>query len=386
MDHGARDHALLSPSSAKRWINCTPSAKLADAVPPKNSIYADEGTFAHEMAEYALTQWLKGLWEPILDECIIPAEEKRAESPFMSIELLENVRKYCEFVIDANYEMQKTDGECRVKLESKVDISKYAPESFGSVDASLISDKTIHIIDLKYGAGVKVSAVYNEQMMLYALGSLKGHPKVEKVIMTIAQVRMDHFDTFEMSVKELKKWAKDVLTPAAKAAFEGAGVQMVGEWCRFCPVKSTCRAQYEEVLKDFERSPEPMLLDDNEMAELLTKLDTYRSWIESVNSFAYSEAMNGKKWPGFKLVAGRSSRVIRDEETLRQQLLEEYLEDEVLNIKLKGITDLEKLVGKKVFAARFGNLIESKAGAPKLVPESHKGEELNPLSDFDIEG
>ena len=387
MGHADRDHAILSPSSAKRWIHCTPSALLAEAAGSKSSVYAEEGTLAHEIAEHALTQYLEGIYDPIIDEAL-PIKDEHLKNPLFSIDMANYIRDYCDYIIGENYEMQKADGLSEMFLERKVDITDYAPDSFGSVDVTLVSDKTIHIIDLKYGAGVKVTADHNEQMMLYALGALKAAASkvITNIRMTIAQVRLDHYDTFEMSKGELLDWAEKVLKPAAKAAIQGKGKQVIGNWCGFCPVKAQCRAQRDAILADFDEKPEPLLLSDEEVTDLIGKIGTYKSWIESVNKDVYDRAIQGHKWEGYKLVAGRSSRVIKDEAKIRQALLNEFLEDEVLNIKLKGIGDLEKLLGKKVFSARFGDAIESRPGAPKLVPESAKGVEYSPLCDFDIEG
>ncbi|WAX07866.1 hypothetical protein BK687P6_00001 [Bacteroides phage BK687P6] len=387
MGHAERDHAILSPSSAKRWINCTPSALLAEEAGSKSSVYAEEGTLAHEIAEYALTQYLNILYDPITDE-ELPIKDEHLKNPLFSIDMANYIRDYCKFVISEVYEMDRADGPCKMFLERRVDITDYAPDSFGSVDVTLESYHTIHIIDLKYGAGVKVTADHNEQMMLYALGTLKAamSPNISKIRMTIAQVRLDHYDTFEMSKGELLDWAEKVLKPAAKAAIQGKGKQVIGSWCGFCPVKAQCRAQRDAILADFDEKPEPLLLSDEEVTDLIGKIDTYKSWIESVNKYVYDRAIQGYKWEGYKLVAGRTSRVIKDEAKIRQALLNEFLEDEVLNIKLKGIGDLEKLLGKKVFSARFGDAIESRPGAPKLVPESAKGVEYSPLCDFDIEG
>lgn len=387
MGHAERDHAILSPSSAKRWINCTPSALLAEEAGSKSSVYAEEGTLAHEIAEYALTKYLEGEYDPIIDDAV-PLKNEHLENPLFGVDMADYIRSYCEFVIGEGYEMQKQDGSNKMYLERRVDITDFAPDSFGSVDVTLVSDKTIHIIDLKYGTGVKVYADMNEQMLMYALGTLKSleTDHIEKIRMTIAQVRLDHYDTFEMSNKDLLAWADKVLKPAAKMAIQGVGKQVIGSWCGFCPVKAQCRAQRDAILADFDEKPEPLLLSDEEIVDLIGKIDTYKSWIESVNKYVYDRAIQGHKWEGYKLIAGRTSRVIKDEAKIRQALLNEFLEDEVLNIKLKGIGDIEKLVGKKVFNARFGDAIESRPGAPKLVPESAKGVEYSPLCDFDVEG
>ena len=389
INHSERGHAILSPSSSERWLNCTPSARLADAAGSKTSEYAEEGTTAHELAEHVLGCWTDGTFLPECEE--IPVPENIASNKYYSEEMKEAIGHYVDFVTGEFYEMQKGTfgGPVRVYLEEKLDISGYAPESFGSADVSLVSEQMLHIIDLKYGKGVKVPAE-SPQFKMYALGVLAkfGGSKVKRIRMSVAQPRLRHFETIEVDVRDLLDWAEKVLRPKAKLAYEGKGEQVVGSWCRFCPVKATCRAQKNEIIKDFEEHPDTLVMTDGEIVEMIGKIDRYKSWLESLNQYAYAEAMKGKKWDGYKLVEGRSARKIVDPDKVRDKLLNEYLEDEVLNISLKGITDLEKLMGKKVFAAKLGEYVKSQPGAPKLVPDSHPGKdyERDTASDFDIEG
>lgn len=390
INHGARDHALLSPSSSKRWLNCPPSARLAESVENKSSVYADEGTLAHEIAQNALELWDRDLYYPEIDE--LPVPDDLAKSPYFSEDMVRHVGSYVDFVVNEFHAMHKeeTGGNVIGYWEATFDLSKYIPESFGSSDATLLSPTILHVIDLKYGAGVKVSAQSNTQLMIYALGMLNTIPEaqrgdIKEVRMSIVQPRLDHYDTLTMSANDLLVWGEKVLKPKAKAAWEGGGEQKIGDHCQFCPLKAQCRAQYDAITSDFDEECEPLLMTDEEIVEMIGKIDRYRSWINSFDQFVYQEAMNGKKWTGYKLVEGRSSRKITDPDKVRNELLDEYLEDEIMNISLKGITDLEKLLGKKVFAARFGKYLKSQPGAPKLVPESHPGTEYNSLSDFDVE-
>lgn len=386
-NHSEREHALLSPSSSSRWLNCTPSARLAETAENKPSVYAEEGTLFHEICEYCLAQWNAGVWEPDpFGEELPELKDDHLMHPLFKQEMFKHARKYCDFVMNENYNLEKSDGACKMLLEEKVDISEYAPECFGSVDCQLVGHDTLIVIDLKYGEGVKVYAERNTQMMLYALGVIKGKPSIKTIRLVIAQVRLNHFDVWEISANDLLQWADKVLKPTAKKAFAGKGEQKMGDWCGFCPVKAQCRKQYEAVVNDFDRYEYPELLTEDEICDLIKKIDKYKGWLESVNKFVYDEALRGHKWKGYKLVAGRSSRVITDEEAIRQDLLtKKYLEDEIFNIKLKGIGDLEKLVGKKQFSALYGQYVKSKPGDPKLVPDSAPGDEINPLSDFDIE-
>lgn len=386
-NHSEREHALLSPSSSSRWLNCTPSARLAENAENKSSVYAEEGTLFHEICEYCLAQWNAGVWEPDpFGEELPELKDDHLMHPLFKQEMFRHARNYCDFVMNENYNLEKSDGACKMLLEEKVDISEYAPECFGSVDCQLVGRDTLIVIDLKYGEGVKVYAERNTQMMLYALGAIKGKPSIKTIRLVIAQVRLNHFDVWEISANDLLQWADKVLKPTAKKAFAGNGEQKLGDWCGFCPVKAQCRKQYEAVVSDFDKYEYPELLTEDEICDLIEKIDKYKGWLESVNKFVYDEALRGHKWKGYKLVAGRSSRVITDEEAIRQDLLtKKYLEDEIFNIKLKGIGDLEKLVGKKQFSALYGQYVQSKPGKPKLVPDSAPGDEINPLSDFDIE-
>lgn len=390
INHSERGHAILSPSSSERWLNCTPSARLADAAGSKTSKYAEEGTLAHEIAQNALEWWERGLYYPEIDE--MPVPDDLAKSPCFSEDMTRHVGSYVDFVVNEFYSMQKRGegGHVVCYWEATFDLSKYIPESFGSSDATLISPTAMHVIDLKYGAGVKVSAQNNTQLMIYALGMLNTDPegRIKEVRMSIVQPRLDHYDTFTMSVDDLLVWGEKVLKPKAKIAWEGGGEQKIGDHCQFCPLKAQCRAQYDAITSDFEEECEPMLMTDEEIVEMIGKIARYRDWINSFDRFVYKEAIEGKKWDGYKLVEGRSTRKIVDPDEVREKLLNTYLEDEVLNISLKGITDLEKLMGKKVFAAEIGEYVKSQPGAPKLVPDSHPGKdyERDTASDFDIEG
>lgn len=385
--HSEREHALLSPSSSSRWLNCTPSARLSENAENKSSVYAEEGTLFHEICEYCLAQWNAGVWEPDpFGEELPELKDDHLMHPLFKQEMFRHARNYCDFVMNENYNLEKSEGACKLLLEEKVDISEYAPDCFGSVDCQLVGRDTLIVIDLKYGEGVKVYAERNTQMMLYALGAIKGKPSIKTIRLVIAQVRLNHFDVWEISANDLLQWADKVLKPTAKKAFAGKGEQKLGDWCGFCPVKAQCRKQYEAVVSDFDKYEYPELLTEDEICDLIEKIDKYKGWLESVNKFVYDEALRGHKWKGYKLVSGRSSRVITDEEAIRQDLLsKKYLEDEIFNIKLKGIGDLEKLVGKKQFSALYGQYVKSKPDNPKLVPDSAPGDEINPLSDFDIE-
>lgn len=389
VNHSERSHAILSPSSAKMWLNCPPSARLAEEIGSKDSVYSKEGTFAHELAEYALTLYLDGKYD-IMDD--LPIQADKRDNKFLNAEMIRYVSEYVDFVISEHYEMMRRTGKVKMLLESKVDISKYAPDCFGSVDVQITSPTEIHIIDLKYGAGVKVYADHNPQMMLYSLGCYESmkpaeRKKIQTVKMTIGQCRLEHYDTFEMPVGDLLNWGENEIKEKAKTAFEGKGELKCGDWCRFCPAKAVCRKQYENIVSDFERYEDPNIMTDAEIIDMIGKLDDYKSWLESINKYVYDKALAGKKWNGYKLVEGRTTRKFTDTKLVINELYRlGYMPDEVLkSAELISLTALEKLLGKRKFAANIGGFVTSSAGLPKLVPESAKGVEYNALSDFDVE-
>ena len=389
VNHSERSHAILSPSSAKMWLNCPPSARLAEEIGSKDSVYSKEGTFAHELAEYALTLYLDGKYD-IMDD--LPIQADKRDNKFLNAEMIRYVSEYVDFVISEHYEMMRRTGKVKMLLESKVDISKYAPDCFGSVDVQITSPTEIHIIDLKYGAGVKVYADHNQQMMLYSLGCYESmkpaeRKKIQTVKMTIGQCRLEHYDTFEMPVGDLLNWGENEVKEKAKTAFEGKGELKCGDWCRFCPAKAVCRKQYENIVSDFEEYEDPNIMTDAEIIDMIGKLDDYKSWLESINKYVYDKALAGKKWNGYKLVEGRTTRKFTDTKLVINELYRlGYMPDEVLKpAELISLTALEKLLGKRKFAANIGGFVTSSAGLPKLVPESAKGVEYNTLSDFDVE-
>lgn len=382
INHTGRAHALLSPSGSHRWMHCTPSARLEENMPESTSSAAEEGTVAHELAEYALDMYLKGEYVPLLDE--LPTPKHIAANQYYSPEMDKYVTDYICYVCDI-YELEE---KAEMHIERKFDLTSYVPECFGSCDCDIVGKKVLNIIDLKYGKGVQVDANDNSQLMMYALGVLrtlspKRQAEIETVRMHIAQVRLGNYSVFEMTARDLTHWGIHVLRPTAEKAFAGQGETVVGSHCKFCKFKAQCRAQRDALVNDFEECGNPKALTLDEIAGLLTKVDIYSDWISSVKSHALSEAIAGKNLKGWKLVEGRSNRTITDEEKAVEILVDMgYTEEELKNHKLKGIGDLEKKVGKKALSVSLGDILVKPKGAPTLALESDKREALQPTIDM----
>lgn len=362
----ADEHALLSASSAYRWLLCTPSAVLAAHEPQTTSVYAEEGTRAHAAAEQILSTVHK-------------AEDVEMA---MSVPLEYEIAPYINYVL-VKY-LEHPNG--KLLVEQRVDFSEYVPGGFGTSDAVLITDEILEIVDLKYGKGVAVSAYENPQMRLYALGTLKileGFYSFKKIRMTIVQPRLENVSTEEISIEELKEWGEIVVKPAAEQAARGEGLFVPGEHCRFCPLSGKCRAQSLQAshMAPVALTKTSTTLTPAEVGHLLPQIDQVEQFIKAVKEYAINELMEGREIPGYKLVEGRSVRQYKDDLKVAETLKKAgYAEALIYDRKLIGITAMEKLLSKKTFNTLLGDLVEKPAGKPTLAPESDKRDPYKPIT------
>lgn len=377
-EHSERSHAMLSASGANRWLNCTPSAKLElEHGENKTSAYAEEGTLAHELAELYIR---KDVLCDITDEDFESALERIMDNDLFSDEMLDVVPVYTDYCSDQFIEAQTANDLSIIEIEQKLDLSDYVPESFGTADCVIINDDLMEVIDLKYGKGVPVYAEWNKQLMLYGLGALRKYDimyDIKEVRLSIVQPRINNISSWQISVNELQKWAEEELKPKAQLAYKGEGELCAGDWCKFCSVRNRCRKLYEQQVEIAKYEfAEPPLLTDEEIADIIKRTPRLVEWANSVMDYAQDLAIRNKKqWPGFKLVEGISRRKWADEEKASNALFArfpELTEDEIFNTKLKSITDIEKLVGKKQFNAVLSDLVVKPEGKPTLVPLEDK--------------
>lgn len=376
--HSERSHALLSASGANRWLNCTPSAKLEDEFgEKKTSVYAEEGTLAHELAELYIK---KDILNTIDDNSFNLRLEEIMANELFSEEMLDIVPVYTDYCNEQLIEAKTADRFAIMEIEQTLDLTEYIPESFGTADCCILGGTTLEIIDLKFGKGVPVYATWNKQLMLYGLGALRKYDfmyDIEVVKLTIVQPRINNISTFEISVEELKRWANEELKPKAELAFAGKGELQAGDWCKFCSVKNKCRKLYEQQIEiakyDFAK---PDLLTDDEIADIITRTPALVEWANSIVEYAQQKAIcENKVWPGFKLVEGTSRRKWVDEDKATQAIfarLPELSEDQIFNTKLQSITNIEKLVGKKRFAEVLADVVVKPQGKPTLVSVNDK--------------
>ena len=356
-------HAKLSASSAHRWMNCNPSANLEREFADRSSEAAAEGSAAHALCEHKLRKALK-------------MRSTRPVSKYDSDEMEMYTDSYVEFVLEQIEVAKQHCADPFVLIEQRLDFSCYVPDGFGTGDCLIVADKLLHIIDFKYGLGVLVEAEENPQMMLYALGALRLFDAlydIDTISMSIFQPRRENVSTWTITVAELEEWAEKTLRPKAELAFKGEGEFNPGPWCTFCKAAVKCRARAEEKLAlaryEFAKPP---LLTDEEIEDILSRLDDLTKWANEIAAYAQDAAINhGKQWTGFKLVEGRSIRKYTDETAVVIAATAAGYRD-IFKKSLIPITEMEKLMGKKTFAEVLGGLVIKPQGKPTLVPASDK--------------
>lgn len=358
-----KGHAVLSASSSERWLHCPPSARLCESYEDKGSDYAAEGTDAHELCEYKLRKALG-----------MEAQDPTENLTWFNEEMSDCANGYAAYVLEQVETAKQTCADPVVLIEQRVDFSRWVESGFGTADCIIIADGTLQIIDYKHGLGVLVSAEENPQMQCYALGALElfdGIYDIDSVRMTIYQPRRDNVSTYGLSKDELYRWADEVLKPTADIAFAGDGNFLCGEWCGFCKAKHDCRARADANMElaryDFKLPP---LLTDEEVEEIISRVDDLVAWAADIKDYALQQAISGKEWNGWKLVEGRSNRKYTNETAVAGAVTDAGFDP--YERKVLGVTAMQKLLGKSRFEELLAAYIEKPQGKPTLVPESDK--------------
>lgn len=381
-------HALLSASSASRWLVCTAAPRFEEGLPESTSEYAEEGRLAHAIGELKVTKKCT----PMSTRTYNTRLNKLKKDPLYTPEMDKTTDLYLEHITE---QVMAYDTAPTVAVEVQVDFSDYVPEGFGTCDCCIIGGDLLSIVDYKHGKGVPVSAVGNPQMRLYALGALHRYAPVfgdtiKRVRMTIDQPRLDSYTTDEITVEELRAWGESI-KPIAQKAFSGLGEFVPGDHCRFCRGKAQCRARanINTALEDFKncvpagKQPrgEGKVLTDAEIGDLLERGKLLVQWYKDLEEYATEALLAGKEIPGWKLVAGRSNRTFTDQDAAIQAVIAAgYDEALVYDRKPKTLTELEKLMGKAEFAEKIGSFVTKPLGKPTLAPASDKREAYSPAA------
>lgn len=365
-------HALLSPSKAKQWLACPPSARLSakfsERFGESSSVYAAEGTLAHAVAELKLRLELGEINK-------FSYNAQREALGEITAEMDRCTDVYVDVVLEKYYSCKKVCPGARLFVEQRLNMTPWIPGCFGTADACVVSDTVLEVIDYKNGAGVPVNAVENPQARCYALGAVNAFGSLyafTHVRNTIVQPRLDSITEELLTREELLAWGEKV-KPIAEQAWRGEGKYSPGENCRFCAAKAVCKArafQSFDLLSACLDSPD--VLPDETIPGILKVADTCEQWIQDVRAYALNQALRGQEWPGYKLVKGkRPSRVFRNEEEAEQQLVRAgYTQEQYTVTRMKTVAEVEKLLGKRAFDALMGGFVTQGEGKLTLVPES----------------
>ena len=369
-------HAFLSPSASNRWLHCTASPHLEKLFPAVDTVYTKEGTEAHKIAaELATAAFTGKSYKPSVD---------------CDAEMLQMAELYVGHLTAHMNSMSLPLG---VVFETEVDLSDYVPESFGSCDCALfgwgkLGNPVLVVTDYKYGRGVLVKAEDNSQLMLYALGLdsmlLKNYGfQADYVIMCIDQPRLNSYDTFVMSRKDLIEWGNSIKS-IAQEAFTGPGICNTGEWCRFCRARGQCKSLAESYISTLQPFLEKSLLRPDQQAVVLELGENLVNWYNSVKESALNTILQGTKVPGWKAVASRGRRAWTNEKEAIQKLIASGIARETVYSEApKTLAQIEKQLGKKTFSELVGEYVAQKQGTPALVRESDKRAEYNSaVTDF----
>lgn len=357
-------HARLSPSDSARWMNCPGSIALSEKCPPEpESPYARLGSIAHELAAVCLKEWEDAhTYETITYEDA--AEEVTAE-------MAEAVQVYLNHARTLVSEEEIMTGEKEMFVEVRFNLNWLVQDVFGTSDLVIADypNRTLHVCDYKHGEGEDVEIEGNTQLRIYALGALLDLTvKKEKksmldlfdwIEMTIVQPRIyttdRHIKTERISSAELRLWAHDVLTPAAKRTREeGAPLNPGAKQCRWCTAKAICPGQlrHAQEVAQSEFTPEGQLVlpmaDQLTPAQIVRVMDAsklFEDWAKSVRQYAQQQLEAGVQLPGYKLVNKKSNRAWVDPIAAEEKFTK-ILGENAITKQLKSPAQIEDALKK----------------------------------------
>lgn len=392
-------HAKLGASSSHRWMNCAGSIRMSEGIEDVGSDYAREGTAAHEVGERCLRHGTDAI--AYLDTIVAVEDEQGVHHFTVTEEMAEAVQVYVDHIRNRIEELGGADA-VTMFVEHRFDLTPLNPPGpmYGTSDCTLWVPEARHldVNDYKHGAGVAVDATENSQLMMYALGAVVELGKrPETIRVTITQPRGHHpagiIRSYDFTWAELIAF-KEELFDRARATEDPDAPLNPGEWCRFCPAAPTCPAKREQTqlvtqdMFDVVAPPEeagtlpaPENITDEQLAFILHNSGQVMDWLRSVEAHVMRRLERGK-FPGYKLVEGRSNRRWRDEDAVDTYLRGRGLKkDERYKSKLISPAQAEKALKGRDGPPLPERLWEKPEGKPKLVPEHDKRPALGAVTD-----
>lgn len=372
INHKERAHAKLSASGASRWATCPGSVQMEDGIPDRESIYAQEGTLAHEMSELKLKHYLdpKGFGKRKLNAAI----KKLKENKLYQAEMESYTDTYVDFIKEKALSFSSNP---YIEIEKRVDFSRWVDGGFGTCDCVLIHGSTLSIIDLKYGKGVPVSAEQNEQLILYALGAYDAFNliyNIDKIELNIVQPRINNFSTWEISLTELLLWGDYFKVQAEKALGGNGELVPSAKACKFCKARDICTARAENNLSlESEIKLKPNEIPKDKLYEYISRGEDIAKWVADLKAYALDMCLKGEDVKGLKAVAGRTSRSWTNQDEAINKLIEGGIDEAIIYDKVPlTLAKLEKALGKQQFTTLVGDMVVTSEGKPTLVFENDK--------------
>ena len=372
INHKERAHAKLSASGASRWATCTGSVQMEDGIPDRESVYAQEGTLAHEMSELKLKHYLdpKGFGKRKLNAAI----KKLKENELYQAEMDSYTDTYVDFIKEKALSFSSNP---YIEIEKRVDFSRWVDGGFGTCDCVLIHGSTLSIIDLKYGKGVPVSSEQNEQLILYALGAYDAFNLIynlDKIELNIVQPRINNFSTWEISLTELLLWGDYFKVQSEKALGGNGELVPSAKACKFCKARDICTARAENNLSlESEIKLKPNEIPKDKLYEYISRGEDIAKWVADLKAYALDMCLKGEDVKGLKAVAGRTSRSWSNQDEAINKLIEGGIDEAIIYDKVPlTLAKLEKALGKQQFTALVGDMVVTSEGKPTLVFENDK--------------
>ena len=372
INHKERAHAKLSASGASRWATCPGSVQMEEGIPDTESVYAKEGTLAHELSELKLKHYLdsKGFGKRKLNAAV----KKIKEDELYQAEMDGFTDNYVDFIKEKALSFPSKP---YIEIEKRVDFSRWVPEGFGTCDCILIHGSTLSIIDLKYGKGVPVSAEKNEQLILYALGAYNAFSliyDIKKIEMNIVQPRLNNYSSWEVDLTELLLWGDYFSVQSSKALSGDGELVPSAKACKFCKARDICSARAEYNLSlESEIHLNPNEIPRDKLFEYISRGEVISKWVNDLKAYALNLCLTGEDVKGLKAVAGRTSRSWTNQDEALKKLIDGGIDEAIIFDKVPlTLAKLEKALGKEQFNNLVGDMVVTSTGKPTLVFENDK--------------
>jgi hypothetical protein len=330
-----KTHTDLSPSNASRWMNCPGSVALCKTVPkPPQSAYASEGEAAHELLERCLKDPKVNPFDFVGGTAANGYEwnEEMADAVSFSLTIIRG-------------ELQK-GGE--LLTEQKVDV---IPGLIGgTLDAAVIREMdTIVVYDFKYGKGVLVSAVDNQQLLMYLMPLVKKYDALKMKLVILQPRTENQVSMWECNQEYLDTFIAEVSRKIALAQEKDALISS-GDWCKFCAAKIVCPAFRTDMNTALALPGSAIIFPDvkglspKTVKNVLDYKDRIEDWMDAVAGYAQEFIEAGGAIEGYELGKKRANRKWINEEEALKVLAD--LGEKAFVVKILSPAQMEKVAGK----------------------------------------